>query len=71
VENLVYIGLPLDDYRTLSGFVVGELGHLPEPGDRGFTFTFGGYGFEIVEVADMVIEKVRMYKLPKGPEDED
>lgn len=70
VESLVYIGLPLDDYRTMSGFAVGELGRLPKEEDRGAVFTFGGYAFEIVEASEMVVEKVRMYKLPGTTGDE-
>ena len=49
---------------------MGELGRLPKEEDRGAVFTFGGYAFEIVEASEMVVEKVRMYKLPGTTGDE-
>ncbi len=41
------ISLPLEDYDTLGGFILGEIGHVPQPGD-------------VVEVAgaELVVERV-------------
>ena len=60
VENLIYIDLPLDDFDTLSGFVIGELGRLPVASDVNKAFEFNGYLFTIVTVEDKVIGRVRV-----------
>ncbi|MCA1685239.1 MAG: hemolysin family protein [Planctomycetia bacterium] len=50
--------LPTDgDFQTLGGFAFHELGHLPEPGA---TFRYGGMEFQVVEVADHSIRRVRI-----------
>lgn len=63
VENLIYIDLPLDDFDTLSGFVIGELGRLPVASDVNKAFEFNGYLFTIVTVEDKVIGRVRVEKI--------
>ena len=47
VNEQLGLALPLEDYDTLGGFILGELGHVPEPGDK-------------VDVAgaELVVEKV-------------
>jgi len=41
------LSLPLEDYDTLGGFILGELGHVPQPGD-------------VLQVlgAELVVEKI-------------
>ena len=50
--------LQLDDtdYTTLGGFLFGQLGRLPKPGDR---ITVGGDVFEIVEMDGRRVKSVR------------
>lgn len=33
-EDYLGISLPIEDYDTLSGFIIGQLGRFPEPGDK-------------------------------------
>ena len=63
MENLIYIDLPLDDFETVSGFVIGELGRLPIATDVNKTFNFNGYMFTIVTVEDKVIGRVLVEKI--------
>ena len=47
--------LPDDDYHTLAGFVFGQLGRAPQPGDD---VTFDGMRFDVLEVDGNRIERV-------------
>lgn len=58
VEELLRIGLPIHEYETLSGFVIGQLGRLPEAGEKS-KVTFNNVVFTVIE-AD---EKRRIDKL--------
>lgn len=58
VEDLLRIGLPIHEYETLSGFVIGQLGRLPETGEKP-KVTFNDVAFTVIE-AD---EKRRIDKL--------
>lgn len=57
VENLLRAGLPVEDYDTLNGFLTGELGRLPEPGETP-EISFGGCVFRVSEVGERRIGKV-------------
>ena len=65
LEDVLEIGLPIDDYDTLSGFLVSELGRIPTMedviNDESDT-VFGGYRFSIIELDEKVIAKVRVTK---------
>jgi CBS domain containing-hemolysin-like protein len=47
--------LPEEDFHTLGGFVFGQLGHAPEPGDE---VAWNGIRFDVVEVEGNRIERV-------------
>jgi putative hemolysin len=47
--------LPDDDYHTLAGFVFGQLGRAPQPGDD---VSFDGMRFDVLEVDGNRIERV-------------
>ena len=47
--------LPDDDFHTLGGFVFGQLGRAPEPGDD---VSYDGLRFEVLEVEGNRIEKL-------------
>ncbi len=58
------LGLPLDeleDYDTLSGFLVSLLGHIPED-DEHVDLVYRNLRFKILQAEDKVIEKVRIIK---------
>ncbi len=47
--------LPEEDFHTLAGFVFGQLGHAPEPGDD---VSYDGMRFDVLEVEGNRIERV-------------
>ncbi len=44
-----------DGFRTIAGFVLHALGHLPQPGEH---FTYEGWRFEVVDLDGRRIDKV-------------
>jgi len=70
--------LPDDDFHTLAGFVFGQLGRAPQPGDD---VEHDGMRFDVLEVDGSRIEKARreLHRAPQpaprkrrapGPEDD-
>jgi putative hemolysin len=58
------LNLPMDeleDYDTLSGFLTGLLGHIPEDNET-VEITYRDIRFKILKAEDKVIEKVRIIK---------
>ena len=49
------------DFRTLAGFIITHLGHIPKVGD---TFEAVGYKFEIIDLDGNRIDKVLLMQLP-------
>ncbi|MBX5473866.1 MAG: HlyC/CorC family transporter [Thermoleophilia bacterium] len=47
--------LPEEDFHTVAGFVFGQLGRAPEPGDD---VSYDGMRFDVLEVAGNRIEKI-------------
>jgi CBS domain containing-hemolysin-like protein len=47
--------LPEEDFHTVAGFVFGQLGHAPEPGDD---VAYDGMRFDVLEVEGNRIEKI-------------
>ncbi|CAM3667772.1 hemolysin family protein [Erysipelothrix urinaevulpis] len=63
LEEVIEIGLPIDDYDTVSGFIIGQLGRIPTLEDveeDTSDFVYHGYLFSIVDVDEKVISKVRV-----------
>ncbi|VEU80781.1 hemolysin family protein [Haploplasma axanthum] len=67
VEDKIKAGLPVDEYDTLSGFILGEIGHFPEK-DEKIQFDYNGFNYEVVEYNERVIEKVKVTKLDSNLE---
>lgn len=64
------LNLPLDeleDYDTLSGFLTGLLGHIPEDNET-VEILYKDLRFKILKAEDKVIEKVRIIKKEKKQE---
>jgi CBS domain containing-hemolysin-like protein len=59
-------GATLDDtdYTTIGGYIFGQLGRLPRPGDR---VTVGPFTFEVVEMEGRRVKAVRLHA-PKPEE---
>lgn len=55
-----------DHYSTLAGYLLWQLGHLPAAGER---LEAGGFVFEVVEMEDRSISKVRITALPRSEEE--
>jgi putative hemolysin len=51
------VAMPDDDYHTLAGFVFGQLGRAPEPGDE---CDWNGLRFKVIEVEGTRIEKLEI-----------
>ena len=54
--------LPEGHFETLGGFVISQLGRLPQPGDQ---VTYNGWVFEVLEMDGRRIDRV-MITLPEG-----
>jgi CBS domain containing-hemolysin-like protein len=55
------LALPLDDYDTLGGFILGELGHVPKRGD---TVHYSGAQLVVEKIVERRVRLVRL--LGKG-----
>ncbi len=67
VEDLFDLDLAEDDYITVSGLVTHDLGRLPK---RGETFEIKGLTFEILDVDQKRIKKIRVRKGKKPGQEE-
>jgi putative hemolysin len=52
-----------DDYTTLAGFVLAQLGHLPATGE---SFRWRGLRFEVVDMDARRIDKLLVQRLAPG-----
>jgi CBS domain containing-hemolysin-like protein len=59
VEELFDLELAEDDYITMGGLITHSLGRLPETGER---FTIKGLAFEVLDVDQKRIKKIRIKK---------
>lgn len=59
VRDYLNVDLPTEDYETLSGFVVGQLGRIPGKEDNP-TVEFNGLVFKVEEVNEKRVAKVKV-----------
>ena len=52
------------DFRTIAGFALVQLGHLPEIGE---TFAYEGWRFEILDLDGRRIDKLLVSRAPQSP----
>ncbi len=64
VEDSIEAGLPIEDYDTLSGFILGQLGRFPEE-DEAIMIEYHGFVYEVLETEDKIISRVRVTKIEK------
>lgn len=62
VMDFLETDFPVDTYDTLSGFIIGELGHIPEKGDQP-TLEYNGMFFTILEVDEKRITRLKVGKV--------
>jgi CBS domain containing-hemolysin-like protein len=56
--------LPDEDFHTVAGFVFGQLGRAPEPGDD---VAWNGVRFDVLEVDGNRIEKIAVNFIERPP----
>lgn len=61
VADYLEVELPTEDYETLSGFIVGQLGRIPKKDDKP-TVEFNGLLFKVEKVENKRISKVKVCK---------
>lgn len=61
VQDLLEVKLPIDDYDTLSGFIIGQLGKIPGEKEHPVV-EFNGVVFKVQEVNEKMISKVKVCK---------
>ena len=57
IDDIIHANLPVDDYDTLSGFILGFLGRFPEE-DEVIEFDYLHFTYKVLEIQDKVISKV-------------
>lgn len=61
VTDVLEVDLPVDDYDTLSGFLLGQLGRIPREEEKP-VIEFDGVVFKVEEMAEKRIVKVKACK---------
>ncbi len=59
IEDVIEAGLPVDDYDTLSGFILGQLGRFPREKEK-IEIEFNGFKYVVLETEDKIISKVKV-----------
>ena len=67
VSELVGVELPQGDYETLAGFLIYQLGRIPDP-DENAAVEYEGLEFVILSMDERRIETVHIQKFPKDEE---
>jgi len=67
IEDQFEIGLPIEVYETLSGFLIGQLGKLPDLNERS-KVEWGGLTFQVEDADEKRIIKVRITAPPPAGE---
>ncbi|MGH9841046.1 MAG: hemolysin family protein [Blastocatellia bacterium] len=67
IERLFDRELAADDFTTVAGLVINELGHLPSVGE---SIEFRGLKFEVVEADERRVARVRIERLAQAPNGE-
>lgn len=62
VEEEIEVNFEEEEIDTLGGFIVSKMEKIPEKGDK-FVMEFQGYKFEVIEVSDKRIKKVKITKI--------
>lgn len=60
VEDYLEVELPTEEYETLSGFVIGQLGRIPEKQEDNPTVEFNGLVFKVEKVDEKRVAKVKV-----------
>lgn len=66
LSNVFSVTFPNGEYKTLSGFIVDHLEHIPTKEDLGFSFSFENLRIEILSVENHVVEKALIENLTQS-----
>ena len=69
LEDTLGIEFDVEDIETLNGFLIDQLGHLPEDNEE-IEIIYQGYSFKSVDIHDNMIRQVKVEKR-KRKEEED
>jgi putative hemolysin len=67
IERRFDVELAADDFTTVAGLVLNQLGHLPSAGE---SIEFKGLKFEVIEADERRVSRVRVQKIAHVPGDE-
>ncbi|MBN3490357.1 HlyC/CorC family transporter [Acholeplasma equirhinis] len=70
VEEIINAKLPVEEYDTLSGFILGQLGRFPDQ-DETIVIVYNNYRFEVLSIDDKVIGRVKVTKIDDITNDND
>jgi putative hemolysin len=59
VKRFLDVDLPIEDYETLSGFVIGQLGRIPDENDKPI-IEFNGFMFKVEEADEKRIKHIKV-----------
>ena len=65
VQNHFEIQLPVDEYETLSGFLIGQLKYIPEEDEKP-EVTYNGLHFKVQKIKDLRITSVTVSKIQEN-----
>ncbi|MCR3905845.1 MAG: hemolysin family protein [Tenericutes bacterium] len=60
-EDFLEANLPVDDYDTLGGFMLGQLGRFPEENEH-VSIVYNNFTFEVVDTNDKIITKIKVIR---------
>lgn len=66
LEELLDISFDTDEFEILNGFLINEIGHLPDAGEE-VCVHFKGYVFKTSEQTDKVLRQIRIEKESEEP----
>jgi CBS domain containing-hemolysin-like protein len=68
IERRFGVELAADDFTTVAGLVINQLGHMPLIGE---SLEFKGLNFEVIEADERRVSRVRIQKLDPASENEE
>lgn len=61
VSDFLGIKLPTEEYETLSGFIIGSLGKIPQKEEEA-TIEFNGIIFKVEDYNEKKVSKIKVHK---------
>lgn len=67
IEDILQIRFETDDIETLNGFLIDQLGHLPEDNEE-IEIIYEGYSFKSIDIHEKMIKQVKVEKRKRKEE---